>query len=162
MRIEAYKNDVLVAEKEREIVTKPAKNKIYITDEKYGAVGDKTTLNTTAIQKAFDDCTEKDVVVIPKGDFLTGALNVHSDMEVYLEEGAILRGSKDEKDYLPKIKSRFEGYEMMTYAALLNIGELNRNGGYNCANIKIYGGGTVCGGGLELAENVVERENLSA
>lgn len=158
VRIEAYKNDVLVAERDLEIVTKSAKNKIYITDEKYGAVGDKTTLNTTAIQKAFDDCTEKDVVVIPKGDFLTGALNVHSDMEVYLEEGAILRGSKDEKDYLPKIKSRFEGIENMSYRSLINMGELDSNGGYNCKNVVLRGKGCITGGGMNLHASIIDAE----
>ena len=94
VRIEGYKNGVVVKETELAITTKPAKNKIYITDEKYGAVGDKKTLNTKAIQKAIDDCSEMDVVVVPKGDFLTGALTLHSNMEMYFEEGGNLRGSK--------------------------------------------------------------------
>lgn len=158
VRIEAYKNGALLQEKELEITTKPAKNKIYITDEKYGAVGDKKTLNTKAIQKAFDDCTEKDVVVIPKGDFLTGALNLHSNTEVYLEEGAILRGSKDEKDYLPKIKSRFEGIENMSYRSLINMGELDAKGGYNCENVALRGEGCILGGGINLHASMIDAE----
>ena len=125
VRVDAYEKGVLRASKEVFITTKPQKNKIYITDEKYGAVGDKVTMNTVAIQKALDDCTENDMVVIPKGDFLTGALNIHSNTEVYFEEGARLRGSKDQKDYLPKIKSRFEGIENMSYRSLINMGEVD-------------------------------------
>ncbi len=156
--VKAYKGGVLSVVKEFTVTTKPQKNKIYITDEKYGAVGDKVTLNTKAIQKALDDCTEKDVVVIPKGDFLTGALNIHSNTEVYFEEGATLRGSKDEKDYLPKIKSRFEGVENMSYRSLINMGELDRNGGYNCHNVVLRGKGCITGGGMILHASMIDAE----
>ena len=33
----------------------------------YNAIGDGVTLNTLAIQKALDDCTDEERVVIPKG-----------------------------------------------------------------------------------------------
>lgn len=46
-----------------------------VTDPQLGAVGDGTTLNTRAIQKAIDDGnTPRCRVVIPAGTFLTGAL----------------------------------------------------------------------------------------
>ncbi len=134
------------------------KNIIDVTALPYSAVGDGKTLNTKALQKAFDDCTENDVVYIPKGDFMTGSLNMHSDMELYLENGAILHGTTDVRDYEPKIKSRFEGHEMMAYSALLNIGTLDRDKGYTCKNVRIFGEGTVCGGGRTLAQNVIDRE----
>ena len=156
--VKGYKDGVLTKEKELCITTKPQKNKIDITDAKYGAVGDGKTLNTKAIQKAIDDCTEKDMVVIPKGDFLTGALTLHSNTEVYLEEGAILRGSKDEKDYLPKIKSRFEGIENMSYRSLINMGELDSNGGYNCHNVVLRGKGCISGGGMNLHASMIDAE----
>lgn len=156
--VESYEKGVLRGSKEFLITTKPQKNKIYITDEKYGAVGDKVTMNTVAIQKAFDDCTENDMVVIPKGEFLTGALNIHSDTEVYFEEGARLRGSKDEKDYLPKIKSRFEGIEYMCYRSLINMGELDSKGGYNCHNVVLRGKGEILGGGINLHASMIDAE----
>lgn len=156
--VKGYKNGALTKEQTLTLTTKPQKNKIFITDKKYGAVGDRKTLNTVAIQKALDDCTKEDMVVIPKGDFLTGALNVHSDTEVYLEEGAILRGSKDEKDYLPKIKSRFEGIENMSYRSLINMGELDRDGGYNCHNVVLRGKGCITGGGMNLHASMIDAE----
>ena len=158
VRVDAYEKGVLRASKEVFITTKPQKNKIYITDEKYGAVGDKVTMNTVAIQKALDDCTENDMVVIPKGDFLTGALNIHSNTEVYFEEGARLRGSKDQKDYLPKIKSRFEGIENMSYRSLINMGELDSKGGYNCHNVVLRGKGEILGGGINLHVSMIDAE----
>jgi len=145
---------------EESLKTEKEKKRINVADAPYFAKGDGKTLNTKAIQKAIDDCGKGECVYIPKGDFMTGSLFLHSDMELYIEEGAILHGTADVKDYSPKIKSRFEGIEMMCYSALLNMGELNRNGGYNCKNVKICGGGTVCGGGRELAENVIEVEKV--
>lgn len=134
-----------------------SKNPIDISKAPYNAIGDGKTLNTKAIQKAIEDCTEKDYVYIPKGDFMTGALRLHSNMEMYIEKEGILHGTDSVCDYEPKIKSRFEGTEMMCYASLINIGELDKDG-YNCKNVRIFGEGTICGGGLSLAEKTVEIE----
>lgn len=158
VRIEAYKSGERTASAEFEIVTQTQKNKIYITDEKYGAIGDGITLNTEKIQKALNDCTPNDMVVIPKGTFLTGALDIHSNTEVYFEDGATLRGTKDEKDYLPKIKSRFEGIETICYRSLINMGELNSKGGYNCQNVVLRGHGCICGGGMNLHASMIDAE----
>jgi len=142
-----------------DIVSTPcAKNRIDITKAPYFAVGDGVAKNTAAIQKALDDCTENDCVYIPEGVFLTGALDVHSDTEIYIEKNAVLQGTACVEDYLPKIKSRFEGIEMMCYRSLLNLGRLDRNPTYNCKNIVIRGKGSITGGGSELAENTLNTE----
>jgi polygalacturonase len=141
-------------------VTQMEKEKIDITKPPYNAVGDGKTLNTEKIQAAINDCKENQCVYIPSGDFSTGSLFLHSNIELYLEKDAILHGTTDVKDYEPKIKSRFEGHEMMTYAGLLNIGELDRENGFNCENVRIWGEGTICGGGRELALNVVDVETV--
>lgn len=140
--------------------TKPVANRIDVTKAPYNAVGDGKTLNTAALQKALDDCKAGECVYLPAGDYMTGSLRLHSDMELYIDEGAILHGTTNVEDYTPKIPSRFEGIEMMAYAALLNIGNLDRNDGYNCKNIVIRGGGTICGGGRKLAENVIDVERV--
>lgn len=59
---------------------------------------------------------------IPAGIYLTGALRLHSNMELYLDEGAILQGTAEIVDYQPRIPSRFEGTEMRCYSSLLNLG----------------------------------------
>ena len=141
-----------------ELITSPKKKRIDITKEPYNAIGDGVKLNTASLQKAIDDCGADECVYIPKGVFLTGALNLHSNMELYVEKGAVLQGTSNLNDYTPKIQSRFEGIEMMCYRSLINIGELDRNGGYSCENIVIRGGGTIYGGGRELAENTIEFE----
>lgn len=141
-------------------VTETEKEKIDITKSPYNAIGDGKTLNTEKIQAAIDDCTANQCVYIPAGDFMTGSLYLHSDMELYLEKEAVLHGTYDVHDYEPKIKSRFEGIEMMCYAGLINIGELDREKGFNCCNVKISGEGTICGGGKILAQNVIDVETL--
>lgn len=134
------------------------KERIDISKPPYNATGDGKTLNTKAIQKAIDDCGENQCVYIPEGDFMTGSLFLHSDMELYLEKGAILHGTVEVKDYAPKIKSRFEGIEMMCYASLINIGELDRSKGITCKNVKISGFGEIRGGGSALSDNVIAVE----
>ncbi len=133
---------------------------IDISSSLYNAVGDGKTLNTKAIQKAIDDCMDGECVYIPKGEFLTGALCLHSNMQLYIEKGGILLGSTNPSDYLPKIHSRFEGLEMECYSSLINMGNIDNRDAYACENVFIYGGGKICGGGLALAKNVLEVEKI--
>lgn len=128
----------------------------------YLALGDGESLNTEVLQQVIDDCTENDLVYIPAGIFVTGALRLHSDMELYLEQGAVLQGTDHPGDYLPRISSRFEGLEMECYSSLLNLGQLDHTGGYSCRNVVIRGKGTIASGGRALAEKVIcsERERL--
>ena len=51
--------------------TKDAKKALDITKAPYNAVGDGKVLNTSAIQKALDDCGPDSFVYIPSGTFLT-------------------------------------------------------------------------------------------
>ncbi len=137
----------------------PAKGNIYnILD--YGAKADTTIKNTKAIQKAIDACIEGGTVLIPKGIFVTGALFLKSNMTLYIEEGAVLKGSTEVTDYQPLIMNRFEGWELFTYASLLNAGTLNRKGGYSVKNLRITGGGTISGGGRKLGDAMIKANGL--
>lgn len=140
------------------LMTKIRKKRIDITDKKYNAKGDGETLNTIAIQKAIDDCGKDEVVYIPMGVFLTGALRLHSDMELYLAEGAVLQGTSEIKDYLPLIPSRFEGIERQCYSSVLNLGYMDHEADFNCENVVIHGKGTICSGGMSLAKKIIEDE----
>lgn len=147
---------------ELHLITGQKKKFLDITKAPYYAAGDGKLMNTEAIQRAIDDCTQEDAVYIPEGIFLTGALRLHSDMELYLEEGAVLQGTDRPEDYLPRIWSRFEGTELECYSSLLNMGVLDHKSGYNCRNVVIRGKGTIASGGAALAKNIIdlERENL--
>lgn len=136
--------------------TTPTKQKLDVTAAPYFAVGDGKTLNTAALQKAMDDCKENECVYFPAGIYMTGALRLHSNMELYLDEGAVLQGTAEPEDYLPRIPSRFEGTEMECYSSLLNLGTLDHTAGPNCENIILRGKGTIASGGRLLASRIIE------
>jgi polygalacturonase len=68
----------------------------------YGAVADGKTINTQAIQKAIDKCRDSGggTVLIPQGTFITGTIQLFSNIELHLDHGAILKGSDKVSDYL--------------------------------------------------------------
>lgn len=142
--------------------TPKRKKRLDVTKAPYFAKGNGVTLNTAALQRALDDCKPNQAVYFPKGVYLTGALNVHSDTEIFLEKDAVLQGTGNVEDYLPKRKSRFEGLERECYSSLLNVGELDGRAGYTTKNVAIRGGGTVSGCGELLAWAIIdaERERL--
>ena len=164
IRIEKIKEEAATVFAELTLTTGKAKRKIDITQAPYYAIGDGVTLNTEKIQRAIDACGAMDTVYIPAGVFLTGALRLHSDMELYLDEGGVLQGTDEVKDYLPMIWSRFEGTERECYSSLLNLGSLHHDRGYQCQNVVIRGKGTIASGGQSLAQKVItsEQERLKA
>jgi polygalacturonase len=143
-----------------DVTTSQEKRRIDVCRAPYFAIGDGLTVNTAALQKAIDDCGRDDCVYFPQGTFLSGSLRLHSDLELYLDEGATLKGTANIQDYLPKIKSRFEGWETECYSSLLNAGELDSNSEPNCRNIIIRGKGSILGGGVELSEKIIETEKV--
>lgn len=106
-----------------------------------GATGDGVTLDTKAIQDALDRCGKAGggTVVIPKGTYLSGAVFVKSRTTLLIEEGAVLKGSEEKKDY-PVIDSRFMGTEQKCHASLINVIDEN--------DITITGKGIVAGSGI--------------
>jgi polygalacturonase len=135
------------------------KGKVYNVLD-YGAKGDGATLNTRSIQSAIDACTAGGTVYIPAGTFISGAVFLKSDMTLYIEKGGVLKGSEAPADYLPMILNRFEGWELKTYASLINAGTLNRNGSYNVKNLRITGEGTLSGGGKRLGDAMIKATDL--
>ena len=69
--------------------------------DEYGAIGDGKTLNTSAIQKAIDDCCEYGGgrVVIGHGIYLTGSIRLQSNVELHIHQGGVLLGSANCDDY---------------------------------------------------------------
>ena len=97
----------------------------------FGAKADGKTLNTSAIQKAINICHQNGggTVIIPAGQFITGAIRLLSNVNLHLEPGARLTGSPDTADY------RLEGERHgMIYA-------------YRARNISISGEGEINGQG---------------
>ncbi len=105
----------------------------------FGAVADTTVLNTLAIQKAIDKCTEKGgVVLVPAGKYQTGTIKLKSNVELHLDKGAELLGSKSLSDYSSDIIGAVEAPE---FNKCLVYSE-------NAINLKITGEGVINGRGL--------------
>jgi polygalacturonase len=109
-----------------------------ITD--YGAVGDGKTMNTAAFKKAIEDCNSKGGghVVVPLGNFLTGAIYLKSNVDLHLADSAVVTFSVNPADY-PIVFTRWEGMELMNYSPLIYA--------YGEKNIAITGHGTLDGQG---------------
>ncbi|MCW3816424.1 glycoside hydrolase family 28 protein [Micromonospora sp. DR5-3] len=108
-----------------------------ITD--YGAVGDGVTPATAAIRAAIEACTTSGGgrVVVPAGSFLTGAVHLADNVNLYVSDGATLLFSTDPRDYLPVVLTRFEGVELMNYSPLIYAS--------GCTNVAVTGTGTLDG-----------------
>jgi polygalacturonase len=110
----------------RIVAPKFPKRDFVITD--FGAVPGGKTDCTEAIANAISACAEKGGgrVVIPAGEFLTGAIHLQSNVNLHLETNAVLKFSTDPKAYLPVVFTRFEGTECYNYSPLIYaIGQKN-------------------------------------
>lgn len=108
----------------------------------YGAVGDGTTLDTQALQKAINTCAVRGggTVVIPAGRYLTGTLLLRDHTTLRIEAGAVLLGSTELKDYPPRTPA-FRSYTDVNYVdkSLIYAEKVS--------NIAIVGQGTIDGQG---------------
>lgn len=114
------------------------KNTVSITD--FGAVSDGTTLNTAAFSKAIDAASRKGggKVIIPRGLWLTGPIELKSNINLHAEEGALVIFSKNVQDY-PLVETSFEG--LNTYRCVSPIY------GRGLSNVAITGKGVFDGSG---------------
>lgn len=106
---------------------------------KFGAVADDKSDSTDAIRKAIDACHDAGGgrVVVPAGTFITGAIHLKSNVNLYLSTGATLKFSTNPEKYLPVVYTRFEGTECMNYSPLIYAFEQE--------NIAVTGSGTLDG-----------------
>ena len=107
----------------------------------FGAVSNGTTDCSAAIKKAIDSCSilGGGKVIIPAGTFLTGAVYLKSNVNLYIAKGATLLFTTDKTKYLPVVYTRFEGTECMNYSPFIYA-----NGE---TNIALTGSGTIDGQG---------------
>lgn len=110
---------------------------------KYGAKEGGTEICTGAFAKAIAACNKAGGgrVVVPKGTFLTGAIHLKSNVNLHISEGATIKFSKEGKDYLPVVRTRWEGMDLMGHSAFIYA--------YEQTNIAITGTGTLDGQGKE-------------
>jgi polygalacturonase len=106
---------------------------------RYGAKEGGQVKATEAIAKAISECSAAGGgrVVVPAGTFLTGAVHLKSNVNLHLEEGATLLFSRDPKDYLPVVFTRYESTECMNYSPFIYA--------FEQTNIAVTGKGTIDG-----------------
>ncbi|MBN2167456.1 MAG: glycoside hydrolase family 28 protein [Marinilabiliaceae bacterium] len=87
----------------------------------YGASQKSGFNSQKAIQKAIDVCNKKGggKVIIPKGEYYTGPLTLKSNVNLHLEEGAVLKFSNKPSDYAPFVVTRWEGMDCINYRPLI-------------------------------------------
>jgi polygalacturonase len=91
-----------------------------VTD--FGAVGDGKSDARPAILAAIDKAAGEGGgrVVLPAGVWLSkGPVTLKSRIELHIADGATLLFSPDPRDYLPAVKTRWEGTEVMGYSPLI-------------------------------------------
>ena len=114
-----------------------------ITD--YGVLADSTIVQTEQIQAVIDKAANEGggLIVVPEGTFLSGSLFFRQGTNLYLSEGATLKGSDRIRNF-KIVKTRMEGQTLKYFAALVNADSIN--------GFTIAGKGTINGNGLNYWE----------
>jgi polygalacturonase len=106
----------------------------------YGAVADGQTMNTKAFMSAIEACTKAGggKVLVPAGVWLTGPIRFESNINLYLEKGAVIMFSRNRADY-PLVP-----YPTPASKAYICANPIY---GYKLENIAITGDGVIDGSG---------------
>ncbi|CAM6089809.1 unnamed protein product [Calypogeia fissa] len=119
-----------------------AKREYRVTE--FGAQGNGLGFDTVPIQAAIDACASQNggVVRFPPGRYLTATIFLKSNITVWIDSGATILGSPYQRDYPPE-RNRW-------YVILAEDAE----------NVKVTGGGTIDGQGLEFVTTFDPRMNV--
>jgi hypothetical protein len=112
----------------------------------YGAKGDTLSLDTTAVQKAIDACTQDGggTVLVPAGTFQIGTVELKSHVTLHIAAAGKLLGSADGKQYHSVDAIPLRGdttLEDGNWALLFAV---------NAKNVAIEGPGTIDGQGAQF------------
>lgn len=112
--------------------------KVSIAD--FGAVGDGIQSNTNAFADAIADVSKQGggKVVVPRGMWLTGPIQFKSNINLHLEDGALILFSKNFDEY-PLVETSFEGLNTIRCMSPIYAKGVE--------NIAITGNGTIDGNG---------------
>jgi polygalacturonase len=115
-----------------------AANTVSITQ--YGGVAGGNVKNTEAFKKAIEYLSKKGggKLVVPRGMWLTGPIELKSNINLHVEEGAFIVFSKDKNDY-PLVDVSFEGLNTIRCQSPISA--------RNATNIAITGKGVIDGSG---------------
>jgi len=109
--------------------------------KKFGATGDGKTNDAIAIQKAIDACSKNGggLVLIPAPyTFISGPIELKSNIDFHVEAGAVIKASSDEKLYTKSAFRENKGEGTMWIS------------GENIQNVSISGSGSINGNGISF------------
>ncbi len=133
----------------QENVPDPAADGVYdVTDDTYGADPTGLTSSYVALQKAVADAAAygavegngPGVVYVPAGVYLSGSLELPSNVTLYLAGGAVLRASTDPEEFAEKGRKNSLGLPITYLVYTASYSE----------NVTICGRGTVDGDGYNV------------
>lgn len=119
----------------------------------FGAKGDGEMVDTKAIQETIEKAAKDGGgnVYFPAGKYISGTLFLRSNINIYLENGAILEGSKDLNDY-PVTESKVRSYtDLYTNKSLIYAEGIE--------NISITGKGTIDGNGASFMVDFIQNDD---
>lgn len=120
---------------------RPTFKQNYFDIRNYGAVEGGKIKCTEAIREAIHQASLEGggYIIIPEGKWLTGAIHLDNNINLYLDKNAELIFSQEPEDYLPVVFARHEDVECYKYSSFIYAN--------NKENIAITGAGTLNGQG---------------
>lgn len=94
----------------------------------FGAFTNGVDDNTAVFERAIEACAAAGGgrVVVPAGRYATGPIYLKSNVNLHLEEGAVLLFNNNPDAYLPVVRTRFEANDVFNYRPLVYaFGETN-------------------------------------
>jgi polygalacturonase len=102
---------------------------------RFGAVAEDQQRTSAAIAKAIAAAHADGggTVLVPAGEWPCGPIHLKSNVNLHLAKGATLVFSAQPADYLPPVRTSWEGIECLNYSPLIYA--------YDCENVAITGEG---------------------
>lgn len=117
----------------------------------FGVVPNPEKVQTAGLQLAIDKTAASKSggkLIIPAGEYVTGTLNLRSNVELYLEKGAVIKGSIDPFDYTAYAVDIPNDGKVADKCSQKLFGLIVAD---NIINASICGEGLIDGRGLEVA-----------
>lgn len=139
-------------EQEADVPASSGKGIYNISAVPYKADKSGKTLSTAAIQSAIDDANRQGggTVYIPAGLYYCSNLVLRSKVHIYMEGGAVIRGTGNPKDYATHYRKESLKMDGTWFIYTED----------NCADIKLYGRGTIDGNGSYMRNKHQYLNNL--
>jgi polygalacturonase len=134
------------------VIQKTSFRKDTFNIKKFGAINDGLTLNTKAINDAINACNKKGggVVLVPAGFWITGPVELKSNVNLHLAKNALLQFTDDFAQY-KLVATNWEGLPQMRNQSPVSA--------TNAMNIAITGWGIIDGNGD--AWRMVKKDKLN-